>query len=553
MGFTPIQILTFILLKLFITISLAQNTPVQIACVGNSITYGYTLASPALDSYPGQLGSMLGPEYQVKNFGVSSRTMLKKGDYPYWEESELTQALSYNPNIVIILLGGNDTKPHNWKYKDEFIPDYIAMIDTFKQLDSNPDIWICYPSPGFGDWAFAEDIYVSEIIPMIDQILVQRDVALIDFHSPMVNMQHFFPDGIHPSIEGAGYMAKIVYQMLTGTEIATIRDVDVALKKSVTASGFRDNSPPENMNDGDMATSWSSAIIPCWAVIDLETHQSIDMFQLNFSEQKGKGFQYIFETSLDSINWVRTVDQSARSDTMNALCVDKIDSVDARFIKLTVTNALYDNNAGAEIWDYSVYKSAPVHAPVLTYSIARESSRLLEIELTVMPETNESEAIAFYWKKPSSDQFNAITGFRSADQNPDKITIKKEEINHFYVSAFKEGYEVISDTLRIGSAATSVEYSAYAKSYPDNIELFVNYPNPFNPITKIGFSIPQSKHIHLAVYDVLGKEVKLLADNNMSRGKYYFQFNASGFASGVYFFRLKAASKIITKKMLYSK
>jgi len=553
MNTIPFQILTIILLKLFVTISLAQNNPVRIACVGNSITYGYTLTSPAQDSYPDQLGSILGLEYQVKNFGVSSRTMLKKGDYPYWEEPELTQALLYNTNIVIILLGGNDTKSHNWKYKDEFISDYIAMIDTFKQLDSNPGIWICYPSPGFGSWTFAEDIYVSEMIPMIDQILVQREVALIDFHSPLVNMEHYFPDGIHPSIEGAGYMAKIVYQILTGAEIDTIRDVDVALKKPVTASESRDDSPPENMNDGDMTTSWSSATIPCWAVIDLGTHQSINMFQLNFSEKKGKGFQYIIETSQDSINWETAIDQSARSDTVNALCINNIVPVDARFIKLTVLDALYDQDTGADIWNFSVYKSATIHAPILTYTVTRESSRLQEIELSVIPEINDSESIALYWKKPSSNRFIAITGYRSTGQDPIKLTIKKEDVHHFYATAFKEGNEVISDTLQIGPEATTVKDQVKVKNYPDNIELFTNYPNPFNPDTKIKFSLFQNEHIRLAVYDVLGKEVEILTDSQKSRGTHYFQFNASGLASGIYFFRLHTGSKILTKKMLYSK
>ena len=79
-------------------------------------------------SYPAQLQAWLGQEYQVRNFGVSGATLLKNGDRPYWKEPEFSQVLDFNPDIIIIKLGTNDSKPQNWKFAEEFEQDYIDLI-----------------------------------------------------------------------------------------------------------------------------------------------------------------------------------------------------------------------------------------------------------------------------------------------------------------------------------------------------------------------------------------------------------------------------------------
>ena len=104
---------------------------VRVACVGNSITYGAGIKNRSHDSYPSVLGRLLGDKYWVKNFGVSARTMLNKGDRPYMKEQAYQQALAFNPNIVVIKLGTNDSKSFNWVHKADFIKDTQTMIDAF--------------------------------------------------------------------------------------------------------------------------------------------------------------------------------------------------------------------------------------------------------------------------------------------------------------------------------------------------------------------------------------------------------------------------------------
>ncbi len=89
---------------------------------------------------------------------------------------------------------------------------------------------------------------------------------------------------------------------------------------------------------------------------------------------------------------------------------------------------------------------------------------------------------------------------------------------------------------------------------PYQFALYQNYPNPFNPSTIISYSVPKSSLVSIKVYDILGKEVETLVNENKSAGNYSVQFNASSkFASGVYLYRMQAGSFVETKKLILLK
>jgi hypothetical protein len=92
---------------------------------------------------------------------------------------------------------------------------------------------------------------------------------------------------------------------------------------------------------------------------------------------------------------------------------------------------------------------------------------------------------------------------------------------------------------------------------PENIpavfKLYENYPNPFNPSTKIKYSIPQSSNVVIKVYDVLGNEIGTLVNEEKPAGTYEVTWNAASLPSGVYFYQLKAGNFIETKKMILMK
>ena len=85
---------------------------------------------------------------------------------------------------------------------------------------------------------------------------------------------------------------------------------------------------------------------------------------------------------------------------------------------------------------------------------------------------------------------------------------------------------------------------------PLHYNLDQNYPNPFNPSTKIDFSIPESTHVSLTVYDSIGKEVKILVDDNLKFGNHSVSFDASDLASGVYIYRLETPKFQQSRKMV---
>ena len=193
-----------------------RKDAVRVACIGNSITFGAGIRNRSRDSYPSVLARMLGDSYWVKNFGVSARTMLNKGDHPYMNEPAYKNALAFNPNIVVIKLGTNDSKSFNWKYKADFMKDAQTMINAFNGLPSQPKIYLCYPSKAYltGD-GINDDIISKEIIPMIKKLAKKNGLSVIDLHTAMDGMPELFPDRIHPNEKGAQVMAKAVYQSIS--------------------------------------------------------------------------------------------------------------------------------------------------------------------------------------------------------------------------------------------------------------------------------------------------------------------------------------------------
>ncbi|MEO8513773.1 MAG: T9SS type A sorting domain-containing protein, partial [Ignavibacteria bacterium] len=93
----------------------------------------------------------------------------------------------------------------------------------------------------------------------------------------------------------------------------------------------------------------------------------------------------------------------------------------------------------------------------------------------------------------------------------------------------------------------------YSNEAPNQFSLSQNYPNPFNPTTNIKFAIPNSEFVKLIVYDIPGREVEMLVNENLNAGTYNADWNAASFSSGVYFYKLHAGEFTETKKMVLVK
>jgi len=186
---------------------------IKVACIGNSITYGYGYNNPK--SYPSQLDTMLGDVWEVKNFGVPGATMLRKGDNPYHKLKAYADAKGFNPDVIIIKLGTNDTKAQNWNvHSNEFESDYDSMITELKALPSKPFIIICTPVPAYSFGYGIRDSVIKVEMPLLEQIVQKNKLKFIDLYEPLSDKKEWFPDGIHPNEFGLGQMAGTISENL---------------------------------------------------------------------------------------------------------------------------------------------------------------------------------------------------------------------------------------------------------------------------------------------------------------------------------------------------
>jgi len=204
-----IKLFLFALLYILLICSCSYN-PKKVACIGDSITEGYGLKNQGRTSYPIVLDSLLGPSYVVANFGRSATTLQKDGDFPYWITKEFHNIFAFNPDIIILKLGTNDTKPYNWNSK-RFELDYQALIDTLETLKTRPVIYLCYPVPVYKTaWGINDSTIINGVIPVVDKMAAINDLKIIDLYNRMKDRSENFPDGIHPDEKGAFEIARIV-------------------------------------------------------------------------------------------------------------------------------------------------------------------------------------------------------------------------------------------------------------------------------------------------------------------------------------------------------
>lgn len=201
----------------YVVFTAHASANITIACIGNSITErsGYTAI----------LQQRLGASYQVSNYGYSGATMLREGNLPYWTTPYYSRALASAPDVVVLMLGTNDSKPDNWSYHGAaFARDYAAFIDTLRNLPSHPLILACLPPPAYPGscCAISPTTIATHIVPQIDSLCTHHSVATIDLFTALSDKPERFPDGVHPDSTGAQIIAETIYRALIQLPLTTL-------------------------------------------------------------------------------------------------------------------------------------------------------------------------------------------------------------------------------------------------------------------------------------------------------------------------------------------
>ena len=145
-----------------------------------------------------------------------------------------------------------------------------------------------------------------------------------------------------------------------------------------------------------------------------------------------------------------------------------------------------------------------------------------------------------------TENFNQTAHVSQIDNLPIGALMWDDATNDAYDPA--AAYQAVLD--RYNSVVVGVEQIS---ALPAEFSLAQNYPNPFNPSTIIEYSITNANEVQLAVYDIIGREIAVLVNENQSPGTYKVDFDAAQLSSGVYFYKLKAGNNVVTKKMILMK
>jgi len=589
---------------LFISSSMnGQDNPIRVACVGNSITWGGLGSS----SYPEQLGALLMNGYRVKNFGVSARTLLRHGDYPYWNEETFYDAQDFNPQIVVIGLGTNDSKPQNWIYKNEFYKDYMDLIAVFRKDGRNPQIYACFPPPAFNqNWGITDAIIHYQIIPLIDSVQQAAKTLSINFYDYFRDKGNYFPDGIHPNADGYALMANVVFDSIKNSPAGFIRyfySQSNEIEKNESTYLYWNASQGSQVTlNGNVANETDSLLV---SPIQ-DTTYTLSAMGHRFSDTSEIILKYYPPGKIRYAAADPPILDLGSNDSSFISWITAKGTTDAKFNNSSVAvnggiyvtpkqTTTYSLTTLGEISDTSLITvkvlesdsiNRAAHKPAQASSFFRYNP--VEYALDGKPDT--------YWKSKSAElQYITIDLIKyytiqrivlhwgNIFASKTYIIISDENGNIIHQKSYSNGDGGIDDMNDLTGSGHFVKILFMGKSVADSgyivneIEIYgtpksiqgvssknnavpaftveQNYPNPFNPMTVINYTITHQGVVNLVVFDMLGRKVIELVQQSQNPGSYQVIWNGQnsmGFpvSSGVYLYKITAGKFTETRKMI---
>ena len=205
-----------------------KDGQIKVALVGDSVTYGHSIKNWPKNNYPTLLSDMLGDDYCVMSFGVSGSTVQPDGDQPY----DLTKAYlwshKYEADIIVLMLGSNDSKPENWKGAEKFKEEYLSFYDSYTSALTPAKMILCTPptayypdgiTEGLSNYDIQPDI-IEDIADIVREVADEKGCSLIEINDLTENRRDLFgKDNVHPNNDGAKAIAEAVYEYIIDLKI----------------------------------------------------------------------------------------------------------------------------------------------------------------------------------------------------------------------------------------------------------------------------------------------------------------------------------------------
>lgn len=285
-------------------------------------------------------------------------------------------------------------------------------------------------------------------------------------------------------------------------------------------------------------------------------------------------FQVYSGEEFDTISfWLRhsavTISGSISIDVVGDLTSDNIDSIDLSSVPInTWTRYSYSYNASQnDTVSVSLSVSHTISLGTMYIDDFRiHKSLILPVNMVLFTGRTNKNDVHLNWSTAGETNNSGFQLQRTSLKNNPGVWHDIAFVNGNGTSGEPHDYSYTDKGLNSGTYSyriKQVDYNGNHEFYslhedmaiksPDGFMLHQNYPNPSNPVTKIGYEIPHSGDVSLRVYDITGKEIAVIVNGFREAGYYQATFDGTGLASGVYFYRITAASYTQIRKMILVK
>jgi choice-of-anchor B domain-containing protein len=529
---------------------------------------------------------------------LTTHTISQSGPYLYLNGSNPALSpgvsivdLSFNPEAPVLRGKWNDLYVHDCRIVNDTIwacniyDGKVTIIDATNK-DSLRTIrnWVNTPQPSLihnialtndRSYAFVTD---EEPIPNPGRLKVWNvsdlsNITYVTYFDPTP-----FETAVVHNVEVYNNFAFIAYYA------AGVKVLNISNPENPVEIGWFDTYPESNSGSG----CWAVYFFPTGKIIASDMYRGLFVLRPNLSDQMAALPEVDFTIEKPEIfvrdslrlidmtegipaSWQWTVTGPQTKTSMLKHPKFAFDSSGYYSVKLKATNSF-----GMD----SVIKTNFFRvnsAPLTAFSILNPLSYT-----TIITSPNDTGRILFNWIRSVNHQdlfyklnFKKITGtnevsFLSGNNGRDTLDMLRKSLLdtialqlgsngdstdvYFRVRAYLGSDSVTSSSIIITLARISTGIQNISEEIPNEYKLYDNYPNPFNPVTNLEFGIPKLGFVSLKIYNMLGKEVAILVNEDLNPRTYKYNFDGSNFSSGVYFYKLAVDGNVIdTKRMVLLK